>query len=191
MGHFTITQIKTHTLIHSHTRTIIQTPHTPSHTLYVHTHIFTHLTYVYVPVHTHTHTNTYMHMLTQVEICYSPIIQSGGNYQLRFSTVSDDERLHFGTIICCLGVRYKSYCSNIVRTMFVEPTKVCFISSLSLSLSLSPLSLSSLPPFLCLILISSLIRTVSRIQVGSTRYLPHMYTIDLTRPGSLIFHMQR
>ena len=43
---------------------------------------------------------------------------------MRFSTVSNDEKLHFGTIICCLGVRYKSYCSNIVRTMFVEPTQV-------------------------------------------------------------------
>lgn len=58
-----------------------------------------------------------------LEICYSPIIQSGGQYMLKFSTVSSDERLHFGTIVCCLGVRYKSYCSNIVRTMFVEPTK--------------------------------------------------------------------
>ena len=67
----------------------------------------------------------YAHTLAQVEICYSPIIQSGGKYQLRFSTVSNEERLHFGTIICCLGVRYKSYCSNIVRTMFVEPTQVC------------------------------------------------------------------
>lgn len=61
----------------------------------------------------------------QLEICYSPIIQSGGQYMLKFSTVSSDERLHFGTIVCCLGLRYKSYCSNIVRTMFVEPTKVC------------------------------------------------------------------
>ena len=60
----------------------------------------------------------------QVDICYSPIIQSGGNYQLKFSTVSSDERLHFGTIICCLGVRYKSYCSNIARTLFVEPSQV-------------------------------------------------------------------
>ena len=57
-------------------------------------------------------------------MCYAPIIQSGGNYQLKFSTVSSEERLHFDTIICCLGVRYKSYCSNIVRTMFVEPSQV-------------------------------------------------------------------
>ena len=90
----------------------------------------------------------YAHTLAQVEICYSPIIQSGGKYQLRFSTVSNEERLHFGTIICCLGVRYKSYCSNIVRTMFVEPTQVCgglqgYLIPLSSFLPppLSPLSL--------------------------------------------------
>lgn len=59
----------------------------------------------------------------QVEICYSPIIQSGGDYQLKFSTISSEEKLHFGTIICYLGIRYKSYCSNIVRTMFVQPTQ--------------------------------------------------------------------
>ena len=98
---------------------------------------------------------SHIHTPTQVEICYSPIIQSGGKYQLRFSTVSNEERLHFGTIICCLGVRYKSYCSNIVRTMFVEPTQVCgglqgclvplSLSSLSLFLSLSSLSLSLSP----------------------------------------------
>jgi nucleosome binding factor SPN SPT16 subunit len=34
---------------------------------------------------------------------------------------SDKNNLHYGTIICALGVRYKNYCSNIVRTMLVEP----------------------------------------------------------------------
>ena len=31
--------------------------------------------------------------------------------------------MHFGTIICALGFRYKNYCSNLVRTMMVEPTE--------------------------------------------------------------------
>lgn len=34
---------------------------------------------------------------------------------------SDKNNLHFGTIICALGFRYKNYCSNIVRTMLVDP----------------------------------------------------------------------
>jgi len=35
---------------------------------------------------------------------------------------SDNNQLHFGAIVCMLGTRYKSYCSNIVRTLLVEPT---------------------------------------------------------------------
>ncbi|KAL3860233.1 hypothetical protein ACJMK2_010387 [Sinanodonta woodiana] len=59
---------------------------------------------------------------SQIDMCYPAIIQSGGKYSLKFSTVSDDNSLHFGTIICCVGTRYKSYCSNIVRTLMVDPT---------------------------------------------------------------------
>ncbi|XP_012262987.2 FACT complex subunit spt16 isoform X2 [Athalia rosae] len=61
--------------------------------------------------------------ITQVDMCYPAIIQSGGNYSLKFSVVSDKNTLHFGVIICSLGARYKSYCSNIVRTLLVNPTK--------------------------------------------------------------------
>ncbi|XP_047357089.1 FACT complex subunit spt16 isoform X1 [Vespa velutina] len=61
--------------------------------------------------------------VTQVDMCYPAIIQSGGNYSLKFSVVSDKYTLHFGVIVCSLGARYKSYCSNIVRTLLVNPTK--------------------------------------------------------------------
>ncbi|CAG9854847.1 unnamed protein product [Phyllotreta striolata] len=60
--------------------------------------------------------------VSQVDLCYPAIIQSGGNYSLKFSLVSDKNILHFGAIICSLGARYKSYCSNIVRTLLVNPT---------------------------------------------------------------------
>lgn len=60
--------------------------------------------------------------LSKLDTCYLPIIQSGGKYALKFSTESNDDLLHFGAIICMLGTRYKSYCSNIVRTMLVGPT---------------------------------------------------------------------
>ncbi|KAG9331037.1 hypothetical protein JZ751_020420 [Albula glossodonta] len=52
-----------------------------------------------------------------VEMCYPPIIQSGGNYSLKFSVVSDKNHMHFGAITCAMGIRYKSYCSNLVRTL--------------------------------------------------------------------------
>lgn len=60
---------------------------------------------------------------TQLDMCYPAIIQSGGNYSLKFSAVSDKNHLHFGAIVCSLGVRYKSYCSNIVRTLLVNPSE--------------------------------------------------------------------
>lgn len=59
---------------------------------------------------------------TQLEPCYPPIVQSGGNYSLKFSAVTDKNYLHFGSIVCCLGARYKSYCSNVVRTYLVNPS---------------------------------------------------------------------
>ena len=34
---------------------------------------------------------------------------------------SNDQTLDFGAIVCCMGIRYKSYCSNIVRTILVDP----------------------------------------------------------------------
>ncbi|PKK17178.1 FACT complex subunit SPT16-like, partial [Columba livia] len=56
-----------------------------------------------------------------VEMCYPPIIQSGGNYNLKFSVISDKSHMHFGAITCSMGIRYKSYCSNLVRTLMVDP----------------------------------------------------------------------
>ncbi|KAM9950734.1 hypothetical protein ACTFIT_012009 [Dictyostelium discoideum] len=57
-----------------------------------------------------------------VDYSYVPIIQSGGIYDLRASASSDDNPLHFGTIIVSCGARYKNYCSNIARTYIIDPT---------------------------------------------------------------------
>ena len=70
-----------------------------------------------------------------VDSCYTPIIQSGGSYSLKPNAQSDNNPLHFGTILCSLGAKYKSYCSNVARTYFVDPKPVCiffFLFSLSL-----------------------------------------------------------
>uniref|UniRef100_A0A8C4QNY3 FACT complex subunit n=1 Tax=Eptatretus burgeri TaxID=7764 RepID=A0A8C4QNY3_EPTBU len=50
-----------------------------------------------------------------VEMCYPPIVQSGPNCVFKYSAMSDKNFLHFGTIICAFGVRFNSYCSNLVR----------------------------------------------------------------------------
>lgn len=58
-----------------------------------------------------------------VDSCYAPMIQSGGEYNLRPGAENNDQNLHFGTIVCSLGARFKSYCSNVARTYFVDPKK--------------------------------------------------------------------
>ncbi|KAG4078721.1 hypothetical protein HA402_015311 [Bradysia odoriphaga] len=60
--------------------------------------------------------------INHLDTCYPVIIQSGGNYSLKFSVTSDKNFIHFGAIVCSLGARYKSYCSNISRTLLVNPT---------------------------------------------------------------------
>ncbi|TKR75725.1 hypothetical protein L596_016976 [Steinernema carpocapsae] len=58
-----------------------------------------------------------------VDSCYTPIIQSGGNYTLKVSAESDDKLLHYGTIVTCLGARLNNYCSNVARTILFNPSK--------------------------------------------------------------------
>lgn len=58
-----------------------------------------------------------------VQSCYFPIIQSGGNYELKVSAQSTDEKLSHDVILVSLGARYRSYCSNISRTFLVDPPK--------------------------------------------------------------------
>uniref|UniRef100_UPI00358EF832 FACT complex subunit SPT16-like isoform X2 n=1 Tax=Myxine glutinosa TaxID=7769 RepID=UPI00358EF832 len=59
---------------------------------------------------------------SMAEMCYPPIVQSGPNCVFKYSAVSDKNLLHFGTIICAFGIRFNSYCSNLVRTFMVDPT---------------------------------------------------------------------
>ncbi|KAL5580412.1 hypothetical protein UlMin_012854 [Ulmus minor] len=58
-----------------------------------------------------------------VDICYPPIFQSGGEFDLRPSAASNDELLYYDSasvIICAVGSRYKSYCSNVARTYLID-----------------------------------------------------------------------
>jgi Metallopeptidase family M24 len=58
-----------------------------------------------------------------VESCFSPIIQSGSTFDLRLSAESTTDKLAYeGAIVLQLGGKYKSYCSNIARTYFINPT---------------------------------------------------------------------
>ncbi|XP_057531965.1 FACT complex subunit SPT16 [Amaranthus tricolor] len=58
-----------------------------------------------------------------VDICYPPIIQSGGKFDLRPSASSNDDPLYYepaSAIICAVGSRYNSYCSNVARTILID-----------------------------------------------------------------------
>uniref|UniRef100_A0A3N7F1R1 FACT complex subunit n=2 Tax=Populus trichocarpa TaxID=3694 RepID=A0A3N7F1R1_POPTR len=58
-----------------------------------------------------------------VDICYPPIFQSGLEFDLKPSAASNDENLYYDStsvIICAIGSRYNSYCSNIARTFLID-----------------------------------------------------------------------
>ena len=55
-----------------------------------------------------------------VDSCYTPIIQSGGVYDLRVSAQSGGGNLSPDIIICSLGARYKGYCANLTRTFMID-----------------------------------------------------------------------
>ncbi|KAH6772581.1 global transcription factor C [Perilla frutescens var. frutescens] len=62
-----------------------------------------------------------------VDICYPPIIQSGGVFDLRPSAQSNDHSLYYDSpsvIICAIGCRYNSYCSNVSRTYLIDADAV-------------------------------------------------------------------
>ncbi|XP_050382933.1 FACT complex subunit SPT16-like [Argentina anserina] len=58
-----------------------------------------------------------------VDICYPPIFQSGGKFDLRPGAASNDESLYYdpaSVIICAIGSRYHNYCSNAARTFLID-----------------------------------------------------------------------
>ena len=60
-----------------------------------------------------------------IEACYYPIVQSGGNYDLRPNAQSDNKPLSYDIIIAACGARYRNYCAHVARTFFVDaPRKV-------------------------------------------------------------------
>ncbi|KAM3566893.1 hypothetical protein ARSEF4850_000064 [Beauveria asiatica] len=61
--------------------------------------------------------------VTQLDWILGPAIQSGGKFDLRFASDSNDDNLHPGIIVAAMGLRYKSYCSSIARTYLVDPNK--------------------------------------------------------------------
>jgi nucleosome binding factor SPN SPT16 subunit len=55
---------------------------------------------------------------------YTPIIQSGGTYDLKVSAESNQDDLKAGVVLASMGIKHKEYCSNIARTFMIGPEKV-------------------------------------------------------------------
>ncbi|KAL6623169.1 hypothetical protein ACP70R_033048 [Stipagrostis hirtigluma subsp. patula] len=58
-----------------------------------------------------------------VDICYPPIFQSGGKYDLRPAAFSNDDNLCYESgslIVCAMGAKYSGYCSNVARTFLID-----------------------------------------------------------------------
>ncbi|GMS97922.1 hypothetical protein PENTCL1PPCAC_20097 [Pristionchus entomophagus] len=58
-----------------------------------------------------------------IDNCYDTIMQSGGSYSFKWSTSTSDEMIHFGAITTSLGAKFENYCSNLARTLLVQPSK--------------------------------------------------------------------
>lgn len=54
---------------------------------------------------------------------FPPTIQSGGSYDLKLASESDDKIIHQGVIVAALGLRYQTYASMVARTYLVDPGK--------------------------------------------------------------------
>lgn len=58
-------------------------------------------------------------------ISLNSTFQSGGNFDLKPSAMSSKDPLYYdqmGVVICALGSRYASYCSNVARTYLIDAT---------------------------------------------------------------------
>ncbi|TGZ82797.1 SPT16-domain-containing protein [Ascodesmis nigricans] len=62
--------------------------------------------------------------ISQIDWTVGPVVQSGGHYDLKASAQSDNNQLHAGIILATMGLRYKSYSSQISRTFLIDPNKI-------------------------------------------------------------------
>ncbi len=58
-----------------------------------------------------------------VRSAYYPIIQSGGDYDIRLSAASSEKKVKYDIITVSFGASYQNYCSNVARTFLIDPPK--------------------------------------------------------------------
>lgn len=63
--------------------------------------------------------------VSHIDWTVGPVVQSGGHYDLKPSAQSDNNNLHAGIILATMGLRYRTYSSQLSRTFLIDPNKVC------------------------------------------------------------------
>ena len=61
--------------------------------------------------------------VSMLDMAFSPVVQSGGVYDVRAQAVSDNRQLKYDQIICSVGSKYFEYNSHVVRTLFINPSE--------------------------------------------------------------------
>ncbi|KAL6950188.1 FACT complex subunit spt16 [Hanseniaspora vineae] len=62
--------------------------------------------------------------INNVDWAYSPVIQSGDQFDLRISARSTNKQLQgHGSILASCGLKYSNYCTNISRTFLIDPSE--------------------------------------------------------------------
>ena len=61
--------------------------------------------------------------MDNVTWAYSPIVQSGGSYDLKPKASSNSDKLHAGVIIASIGLGYKGSHADVARTFLIDPTR--------------------------------------------------------------------
>ena len=57
------------------------------------------------------------------DLAYSPIVQSGGTYNLKPNAESNDDILKYDCIMLSVGAKYMEYNTNVVRTLFIDASE--------------------------------------------------------------------
>jgi nucleosome binding factor SPN SPT16 subunit len=55
------------------------------------------------------------------DFCYTPIIESGGEYSLKPTGESTNKHLQYDVILLCLAGRYFDFNCHINRTLIINP----------------------------------------------------------------------
>ena len=60
---------------------------------------------------------------TFADLAYSPIVQSGGTYNLKPNAESNEDVLKYDCVMLSVGAKYMEYNTNVVRTLFIDASE--------------------------------------------------------------------